>query len=369
MKQINIGLIGCGLLGNMHMMCLQSIIEEEYFAEQAEIRIVAVCDIKSDHVKEYAKQQEVKYYYTDYRELLKNPDVNTVYIVTPTAFHKEMYLAALQAGMDIFLEKLVTDPPTEIENMIQAREKAGKITQVGLVLRNDPLFWYTRQIFTTPENQQNWGKLQNVIFRDDQQKPYTGTGSHPSTWRRDPQLAFHGTLFEHSIHDIDILQFLCGPITETHARVKFFAGITDIEDSVCASFELTNGSSAALTSIWHNVNHDLRHFEFFFENAIVFLDFGGLSGEITIQERGSKVRKISYKEADEAFRKFLGIADHPPFWLQGYGYENIAFIRSLLSQSPAIPGLEEALDAHRIVEACYQSSKTKTNLLIERNKK
>ena len=74
----------------------------------------------------------------------------------------------------------MTDPPSEIDNMIRARDESNIIVQVGLCLRFSPVFWYIKQMINDPENQVNWGRLQNVIFRDSQDKPYTGIATHPS---------------------------------------------------------------------------------------------------------------------------------------------------------------------------------------------
>jgi predicted dehydrogenase len=357
MQEINIGIIGCGLLGNTHLMALETIIQEKYFVSQANIQIKALCDVNEKHLRQYGADHKIQNLYVDYHQLLADPAINTVYIATPTAFHKEIFQAAAELGKDIFIEKPVTDPPEMIRNLIKTRDQNKIITQVGLDMRHDPLIWYIKQLISDPINQKAWGALQNVIFRDDQDKPYTGSGTHPSTWRRNPQLAYHGTLFEHSIHDIDVMQFWFGPITEVHARIKFFAKIIPIEDSVCASFELSNGASASLHSIWHNIiGHDTRLFEMFWENLYLKLEYGTASGNATIVELNKKSRSISSREADKAYRQAMGIADHGTFWLGDYGYENVAFLKSVITRQPAQPGLEEAFQAHRVVECCYQSA-------------
>ena len=68
----------------------------------------------------------------------------------------------------------------------------------------------------------------NYYLRDSQDKPYTGMG--PSIdLAKDPEQAFHGCMFEHSIHDVDIIQYWVGDIAEVFGKVKFFAGIIPIE--------------------------------------------------------------------------------------------------------------------------------------------
>ena len=139
-------------------------------------KFTAICDIDTDHLAKHAVENNVPNTFTDYHDLIACPDVNTVFIVTPTCFHAEIFYVAAEAHKNIFLEKPVTDPPSEIDNMIRARDESNIIVQVGLCLRFSPVFWYIKQMINDPENQVNWGRLQNVIFRDSQDKPYTGMG-------------------------------------------------------------------------------------------------------------------------------------------------------------------------------------------------
>ena len=83
MKEIKIGIVGCGLLGNTHMMALNTIIEEGYFANKADIQDLPMCDIDTDHFTKHAVENNVPNTFTDYHDLIACPDVNTVFIVTP----------------------------------------------------------------------------------------------------------------------------------------------------------------------------------------------------------------------------------------------------------------------------------------------
>ncbi len=370
--EIGIGIIGVGLLGDIHLMALETIIKEQYFKDEANISIVALADTDEPLLKRQGEKYHVDNLYTDYKDLIADPDVNTVYIVTPTAFHYEMYKAAIAAGKDIFCEKPLTDTLAKIDEMITLRDQSSstavkdqsnRIVQVGLVLRHEPLFWYIKQI--VEHQSADWGKLINIIFRDDQAKPYTGSGTHPSKWRRDPKMAYHGTLFEHSIHDIDQIQWWFGSACNIYARVRSFAGLDPIEDSVSATIEMENGASLCLCSIWHNVIHDTRYIEIFFENAYIKLDYDNTIGKININEVGKPRRRVKARDTEKYYMEAHGLKDFPKHWLRGYGYENIAFIRSLLSRKPASPSLEDAKTAHGVVEACYRSSQEKRTIALK----
>jgi len=128
MDEIKIGIIGVRLQGNDHLRALHTIITENYFEENISIRLMALCDIDENLLEEKKLEYpNIPYFFTDYRDLLKCDDINTIYIVTPTAFHHEMFLAAAKAGKHIFCEKPLSYTIEKIDDIITARDEAGII--------------------------------------------------------------------------------------------------------------------------------------------------------------------------------------------------------------------------------------------------
>ncbi|MFX1531292.1 MAG: Gfo/Idh/MocA family protein [Promethearchaeota archaeon] len=354
MRELKIGIIGAGFIGDAHAFAIKRIIKNEYFRGKADISINAICDIDENLAEKVGKRYSIPNIYTNYVDLIENSDTNAIFICTPTKYHYEMFLAAANAGKNIFQEKPIADSINKIDEMIRIRGEKGIIIQVGLILRFFPWFWYIKRMIE--KNREKWGSLQNVIFRDDQLKPYLGKGVHTTEWRRNPDIAYHGTLFEHSIHDIDMLRYWLGDIKNVFAHVKFFAGVSKIEDSVSVLFELVNGGSATLNSIWHNVNHDARYIEIFFENAYLAFVFGDRRTSINIWEAGSIKKRIKFKEFHESYKIEMGINNFPSPIYWGICQE-ISFFRKLINNEPANPSLEDAKVAHQIVDACYLSAK------------
>ena len=90
-----------------------------------------------------------------------------------------------------------------------------------------------------------------------------------STWRSDPGKAGAGTMLEHSIHDIDALEWLLGPAVSVSARSSTFHGNPGIEDTVVVGMELAGGAQVSLTSVWHQLleRPSLRRLEVICEHA------------------------------------------------------------------------------------------------------
>ena len=126
----------------------------------------------------------------------------------------------------MFCEKPLATSLDAARAMADAVAAAGVVNQVGLVLRSSPAFLELKHQIEDPRN----GRVQAAVLRDDQFLPVQGM--YGSTWRSDPDKAGAGTMLEHSIHDVDALEWLLGPAVSVSARSSTFHGNPGIEDTV-----------------------------------------------------------------------------------------------------------------------------------------
>ena len=125
-------MVKIGLIGNGGM-CKAA--HAPAYRDDPRVEVTAVCDI----IEERAVYLRENYFpnakvYTDYRELLRDPEVNAVDICTPNDLHSEIAVAALNAGMDVFCEKPDAVDVEKAMEMRQAAEKSGKLL---MVMRNN----------------------------------------------------------------------------------------------------------------------------------------------------------------------------------------------------------------------------------------
>ena len=126
--RINLGMIGMGGMGTVHLQAFMKQTEEE-----KDIQVVAVCDIytlRKQRARDIAKLTD-KDVHHDYRDLLARNDVDAVLIATPDHWHGQMALDALAAGKDVYLEKPMTYTIEEARAIAEAVRKSDRILQVG----------------------------------------------------------------------------------------------------------------------------------------------------------------------------------------------------------------------------------------------
>ena len=231
-----IGFLGAGLIAHLHAFGLHQTSQPSSFA--------GVFDPDADRAAEFAAGWGATVCATE-DEVLDSCDA--VYICTWTSEHARLLAAACGRGLPVFCEKpLAFDAPAAAA-MADVVDAAGVVNQVGLVLRHSPAFAYLRHLVGDPEA----GRVMSVVFRDDQYIPVQGM--YASTWRGDKARAGAGTLLEHSIHDVDILEWILGPIASVSGRSANFHGIDGIEDSVGTVFDLVSGGLGVHTTVWHDV--------------------------------------------------------------------------------------------------------------------
>src|SRR5436190_3689629 len=121
----SLGFIGAGNINRYHMKNAASL----------GLKLVAAADVNVAAAQEAKQLYEMQSAHADYREMLANRDINGVVIGTPNKFHAEQAIAALEAGKHVFLEKPMAMNVTEADAIVAARNKAGKILQMGMVNR------------------------------------------------------------------------------------------------------------------------------------------------------------------------------------------------------------------------------------------
>ena len=243
----------------------------------------------------------------------------------------------------MFVEKPLGVDLDASRHIVETLAAAGVTHQVGLVLRYSPAFALVESLLA--ETDRN-GRVMTVLFRDDQYLP-TG-GMYHSDWRGDPLKAGRGVLLEHSIHDVDLLERLVGPVTAVSGRSRSFHGIDGIEDLVVATFDLAGGGVGTLTTVWHDLleRPSLRYLEIHCETA-------------HFEVEGDWLGPVRWTRTDER----VDVAgDDLLAMCAERGIEVVnpdgAFLTAVAEGRASMPTAATALRAHEIVEAIYDSADT-----------
>jgi predicted dehydrogenase len=225
---IRIGVVGLGNIAQQH---IKNVLE----GHVRHAKLTAICSrSKSD----YTRSLDVAHF-TDYRELIASGLCDAVVVATPTYSHLDVGAAVLDAGLHLMMEKPMGLSIAEGEELVARANRSGAVAALMLNQRADPLFLRMREIVAS-------GDLGDLIrinwtmtnwFRPE---VYFQVSDWRATWRGEGG----GVLVNQCIHNLDILQWICGMPSSLRAFCRFgrFHDV-EVEDDVTAYLEYDNGAT------------------------------------------------------------------------------------------------------------------------------
>jgi scyllo-inositol 2-dehydrogenase (NAD+) len=223
--RLNVGLIGLGRLGRVYARDLATRIPCA--------RLAAVADVDEAVAAEIAREYDVPRWYGNSADLLDNPNVTAVVIVSPTRTHSDVTQAAVSRGKAIFCEKPAALSLEEALAMKDAVEARGAFFQLGFMRRFD-------RGYASAKRQIEAGAIGDpVVFRSTSRDPF-----RPSVEYADPRNS-GGMIIDQGIHDFDLARWFMGEVERVQAIGGVLAypelgEVGDIDNAI-VSFQFTSG--------------------------------------------------------------------------------------------------------------------------------
>lgn len=127
----SIAVIGTGYWGKNHVRTYSELVSEGILER------VIICDINEKRAKELGTAFGIDYL-TDHRQLINDPGIDAVSIVTPSPTHFQLAKEFMEAGKDVLVEKPMTMDISEAKELVRVAEKTGQILMVGHIFRHHP---------------------------------------------------------------------------------------------------------------------------------------------------------------------------------------------------------------------------------------
>ena len=198
-KKLNLAVIGCSGMAEGHMY---GITDNKEFAN-----LYAICDIDEERLALRKEKFNLDIAVRDYKELLNDPNIDAVVIVTPDQLHLEMTVAFLRAGKDVLCEKPMALSVAECEEMMRVEKETGRKLMIGQVCRCTPAFVQAKELIDS-------GRIGELFFVESEYAhDYSRIGGH-NNWRITPER--HGFIGG-GCHAVDLLRWIAGNPTEVCA--------------------------------------------------------------------------------------------------------------------------------------------------------
>ncbi|MFW9894515.1 MAG: Gfo/Idh/MocA family protein [Candidatus Thorarchaeota archaeon] len=353
---LKVGLVGTGAMGYAHLPA--------YLKFPNVVELAAICDIKKDSVKRYAKASSVNTIYTDFEKMLKMEDLDAIDICTIHDQHKSQAILAAEAGMHILLEKPMACSMRDCRYMVKATEKAGITFMVAQVLRYLPSSQKVLELIKNEEIGSISAVQADSILKQSLILPH-------DHWMFDGNRAGGGVLITLSIHLLDLLRYFIGDVKQVSGICETIDPlfINGAEDFVSATIKFKNGT---IGNIFGSLSMGRTPWNV---RYVIFGETGTIysnppSREFAHYQIGDVV--ISSKQLDsEGFTSQKGefipinqdlqtLTGNNPFI-----NEVIHFVDCCQNDTKPISSGVDNLNTMKIIFGIYESSKTNNTILLD----
>ena len=350
---VNVGIVGCGGIANgKHLPSLSKI---------PNVRIVAFCDI----IPERAQGSKEKYgtadakVYTDYKELLKDENIEVVHVLTPNREHAQITIDALYAGKHVMCEKPIAKTAADARRMYEAAKATGKKLTVGYQHRHKGEAIYAKDYIES-------GDVGDIYYARCLAVRRRGTPNWGVFLDEDAQGG--GPVIDIATHSLDLTLYLMNNyepelvIGKTHKQLEHpeagniwgdnGVSTTPLEEAACAFIRMKNGATILLETSWAlNTSEPVQ------EGSCVLC---GSKAGLQIINNKLTLNKVEFGRPTETKvdTSAGGVAFYAGSASDPAAVEAARWIKCIVDDTDPVVLPEQALVVSEILEAIYESSKT-----------
>jgi UDP-N-acetyl-2-amino-2-deoxyglucuronate dehydrogenase len=227
------GLVGLGMGGETHA---------RQIAKLQDGLLLAAYGRDETKVRDFARRFGVPNVYTRLEDLLADSEIDIVNVVTPNGLHREFAVAAADAGKHVVVEKPLEISLRRAQDIIDACQRNNVCLGVIFQMRFGEAAQRLKTALTA-------GKFGRIIAADAIDKEFRSPEYYANDyWRGTRALEGGGCLMTQSIHVIDLLQWLAGPVVSAFAKTRTARHAIEVEDLVAATLTFESGALGLLQS-------------------------------------------------------------------------------------------------------------------------
>lgn len=346
MPKLKVGIIGTGGIAEAHM---------HSYAANPEVEMYAICDLVEERAAEKAKKYGISKIYTDFREMLNDPELEAVSICTPNNWHAPISIAAINAGKHVLVEKPLCKTVEEALEVEKAVRASDRVLQVGFVRRYGSNTKIVNRFIEAGEIGEVYYAKASCIRRI----------GNPGGWFSDEKRSGGGPLIDLGVHVIDLCWYLMG-----RPKVKSVSGNTYRKLGNRANIENLSYYKSSDYDPDKNDVEDLANAVIRFENGaslLVDVSFSlhAKKDEITAKiygEKGGVELEPELQIVSERHNTILNITpqvDNLGFdGNKAFANEINHFVDSCFGRKQTLSPVEDGVEMMKMLCGIYESAKT-----------
>ena len=333
---MKVGIIGFGKMGMLHAALLN---------QMDNVELTSISE-KSGFIRAAAKAI-IPYlrYYKDHNTMIRKEHLDAVVVCTPTFTHMDIAQAAIRNGVDVFIEKPLSNNLRSALDFQTELISRDRVCMVGYCMRYAPTFRKAGQLL----KQGIIGKVNEVygcayiadVFRAEK------------GWRYNPQASGGGVIIDFSVHILDLLHWYFGDVTTLSATTKKLYS-SEVEDEASISLNFADGCQANVETSWSK--EDCR-------KAFYMIEITGDRGFLKVTDQTIHIKtkereeEIYYPDVYEGY--FVDIAGGQ------YSHQITDFIDLCRTREKQENSIDSAVHIQAIVDAIYSSAQCNETVKVK----
>ncbi|YCA46461.1 Gfo/Idh/MocA family oxidoreductase (plasmid) [Bacillus sp. JZ8] len=370
MENIKIGMVGYKFMGKAHSHAYRDL--PLFFPDTLRPHMKVICGRNQNDVAKAATQFGWEEYTTDWKTLLQREDIDLIDINAPSDVHKEIAIAAAQAGKHIFCEKPLALTLRDSRDILEAAEIARMKHMIGFNYRFAPAVMLAKKLI----DEGRLGKIYH--FRAWFLQDWLVDPNFPLAWRLQKEIAGSGSHGDLGAHLIDMAHYLIGNITEVIGMNETFIkerpisdnmtglsatssghrgkGPVTVDDSTLFLARFENGALGSFESTRFATGHrSTNSFEINGSKGSVIFDFERLN-ELQVyftddREDVQGFRRVLATDPAHAFAEAWWPPGHTIGYEHTFIHEIVELMNSFRENRQPIPNFKDGVKCQQVLEA------------------
>lgn len=260
LDKLRIGIIGLGR-GRGHA---------QRAAESERCELVSIADIQEDAAKEWAEKLEAGSSYKDYREMLKEEELDAAIISTPNHLHAPMSLDSMRAGLHVLVEKPMCNTMEEANEIVDVARDTGRKLFVGYNYRWKPEYQKIDELL-------QGGAVGKLLYANSVIKTWRAKDYYRRAgWRTKWETQGGGVLMNQATHHLDSLSWWMGEADTVIGYCENLYHDMEVEDTGTGIIKFKSGATLNIMASTALQGSTAPPFEFSGTDAVLSYAMGGL---------------------------------------------------------------------------------------------
>jgi predicted dehydrogenase len=364
-RELRVGIIGAGFMGRTHTF---DYLNMGLFYDDLPftIRLAGICDTDRAKAEKHRDEFGFQVATNRYQELISRDDIDVIDVSTPTLFHAEQIIAALDGGKHLYVDKPLCMSGSEADEIVRRAARTPTVKQIAYHYRFYPGTMKAKMLIDD-------GFLGTPIsFRVEYYHSSNLDPAKPMGWKQDKRMGGGGVLIEMACHALDLVYYFFGP----YARVGMESiilyrerpdasgtmGTVEGEDHVLLNVRMKNGmiGTIEVSKVAAGSNDDFNYSLYGSRGAIKYESMNpNFLGIYDATRPSGPIGGTSGFQAIETVNKYPHSRSQfpgPRFgagWLRGHVACHYNFISCVSRGSPASPSLEDGAYIQKVIERVY----------------